>query len=73
MVASLFNPQVNAALDENGNALNSHGDACARWRRYFLNVLNIPSSFDAEVVNSIVKLPVRDHLDVVPSYEEVYR
>ena len=60
----------NAVLDENGNILNSHGDVCSRLRRHFLNVLNIPSSFDAEVVNSIVQLPVRDHLDIVPSYEE---
>ena len=38
---------------------------CARCRCHFLN---IPSRFNAEVV---VQLPLNDHLDVVPSYEEV--
>ena len=59
--------QDNTVLDENGNILNSHGDVYTRPQRHFLNV---PGSFDAEVVNSMVQLPVRNHLDIVPSYEE---
>jgi len=50
--------QVSAIVNENGNSLNSHGDVCVRWRRHFLNVLNIPISFQEEVVNSMTQSPV---------------
>ena len=63
--------QVSAIVDENGNTLSSHGDVCARWRCHFFNVLNVPSSFQEEVVNSMTQSPVRDHLNNIPSFEEV--
>ena len=62
---------MTAIVDENGNTLNSHSDVCARWQRHFLNVLNISSCFEEEVLNSMIQLPVRDHLDDVPSCEEI--
>jgi len=58
-------------VDENRDTLNSHGDVCTRWRHYFLIVLNVHSSIQEEAVNSVVQFTVRDHLDDVPSCEEV--
>ena len=73
MVASLFIHKLLLYIvdDKNGNTLNSHSDVCARWRCHFFKVLNIPSCFKEEVLNSVIQLPLRDHLDDVSSCEEV--
>jgi len=63
--------QISTIVVENGDTLNSHGDVSARWRHHFLIVLNVHSSIQEEAVNSVMRLPVRDHLDDVPSCEEV--
>ena len=62
--------QINTILDKNGNTLSNLSDVCARWKRHFLNVLNVPSNFQEDYVNSVLQLPVRSHLDV-PSYGEI--
>ena len=51
--------QVNTIVDENGNILSNHSDVCARWQHHFLNVLNVPSNFQEDVMNSVLQLPVR--------------
>ena len=65
--------QVNTIVDENGNTLSNHSDVCVRWQHHFLNVLNVPRNFQEDVMNSVLQLPVRGHLDVVPiaSYGEI--
>ena len=63
--------QVNIIVDNNDNILTNHSDVCPTWQCHFLNVLNVPSNFQEEVVNSVTLLLVRNHLDVVPSYVEI--
>ena len=63
--------KVSTIVDENGCTLTNHSDVCARWQHHFLNVLNVPSNFQEDVVNSMIQLPVRDHLDGVPGCREV--
>jgi len=62
---------VSTAVDENSCMLTNHSDVCARWQHHFLNVLNVPSNFQEDVVNSMMQLSVRDHLDGVPSCRKV--
>ena len=62
--------QVNSIADENGYTLCNHIDVGARWLLPFLNVLNVPSNFQEDVVNSMLQLPVRSHDDLL-SYGEI--
>ena len=42
-----------------------------RWVEHFHGVLNQQSNFDSQVLDEIPQCPVADHLDAVPSREEV--
>ena len=43
----------------------------ARWQHYFLNVLNALGNFQEDVVNSVLLLSVRGHLDDVLNYGKI--
>eukprot|EP00117_Sycon_ciliatum_P005203 scpid28797/ scgid9244/ Craniofacial development protein 2; p97 bucentaur protein len=62
---------TSSVLDENGNATPDIDSTRARFGRNFKHVLNVPSEFNADVVNSMPELEVREDLDTVPAFEEL--
>eukprot|EP00117_Sycon_ciliatum_P027914 scpid27779/ scgid3366/ Craniofacial development protein 2; p97 bucentaur protein len=64
---------TSAVLDENGNLIQDADAVRARFGRHFEMVLNTQSQFDQHTVDSMPALDVREHLDDVPSIEELQR
>ena len=62
---------TSSVLDENGNATPDIESTQARFGRHFERVLNVPLEFNADVVNSMPELEVREDLDTVPAFEEL--
>ena len=62
---------TSSVRDENGNLTDGPESLGACWHRHFDRVLNVESVFDAEVIESMPVLDIRQSLDDPPSFEEV--
>lgn len=48
--------QVNTIIDEYCNTLSNHSIVFARWQHHLFSLLNVPSNFQEDVVNSNIQL-----------------
>ena len=62
---------TSAVRDEQGNLTTNPADSAARWYQHFDRLLNIQSTYDANVLTSFPELDMRPELDEVPTFEEV--
>ena len=61
---------VTSIRDEEGNPCVSVDDQCARWHRLFTGVLNLPSQYNATVVETVLLREV-DTLNEPPSIDDL--
>ena len=58
--------------DEQGDVCMSLQDQCQRWQRHFQKVLNLESSFDITVFDSLVQRPVHEDLARLSPADELH-
>ena len=62
--------RVSSVFAEDGKLLTQSTDIQDRWFRHFTKVLNLESSFDQEVLDSVPQHPPRMDLDSPPTHDE---
>ncbi len=63
--------RIRVVKDETGEICTTAAAQCQRWHRHFSHVLNVPSSLNLTVLDSIPQRPVHDELDAFPSQSEL--
>ena len=62
---------TSAILHEQGNLIESSGGLCARWRKHFESILNVPSQFNVDAIRDMPSHEVWGILDLEPAFEEL--
>ena len=65
--------RVAAVKDEEGNPCRTSEEQQQRWRRHLHRILNVQSLFDETQLENARQRPIRQHMDHLPSREEVER